>query len=336
MDKRMVKDYYRILNLSPGVSEGEIEDSYRKAMAVYGTDSVAVYSLYTEEERAERVGELNEAHATLMDRQKRAAYDSELCLAPAQEECTPEVDLESLRKSFGLPSSSPERSTKRHFKYSRARFKRPIEALESDQMVAEQYRVLFTNIEQINQKKPSSVFAITSAIKGEGKSVTSLNLAYVMATEFKKRVVMVECDLRKPSTVAELLEPACAQGLSDILKGEAELQASILQVEDTGLFILPAGNITRKTSEILGSSRIAGVIDSLKAEFDYVLVDSPPVLPLVDMNVISRMVDGVIMVVRAGKTQKDIVLKAFKSLSKCNVVGVVLNGADIKLGKYYY
>ncbi|OGP38954.1 MAG: hypothetical protein A2X93_04760 [Deltaproteobacteria bacterium GWC2_56_8] len=107
-------------------------------------------------------------------------------------------------------------------------------------------------------------------------------------------------------------------------------------MEDTGLFILPAGNITRKTSEILGSSRIAGVIDSLKAEFDYVLVDSPPVLPLVDMNVISRLVDGVIMVVRAGKTQKDIVLKAFKSLSKCNVVGVVLNGADIKLGKYYY
>lgn len=335
MDKRMVKDYYRILNLSPGATDAEIEDSYRKAMEVYGTDSVAVYSLYTEEERAERIGELNEAHVTLMDREKRAAYDSETCLASAQEECTPEVDMDSLRKSFGLSTTQPERS-RRQVKYSRARLKRPLEALDADQMVAEQYRVLFTNLEQISQKKPSSVFAITSAIKGEGKSVTSLNLAYVMATEFKKRVVMVECDLRKPSTVAEFLEPPCAKGLSDILKGEAELHASILQVEDTGLFILPAGNITRKTSEILGSSRIAGVIDALKAEFDYVLVDSPPVLPLVDMNVISRLVDGVIMVVRAGKTQKDIVLKAFKALSKCNVVGVVLNGADIKLGKYYY
>lgn len=334
MRKDMRKDYYGILNLRPGASKAEIEEAYRRAMAVYGTDSVAVYSLYTEGERAERVGDLNEAYETLTDQEKRAAYDGGLDLIPPREEETPEVDLESLRESLGLRSPAPE--TRKHLKYGVTRLKRPLEASDSDQMIAEQYRVLFTNLDQISHKDRSTVFAITSAIKGEGKSVTSLNLAYVMATEFKKRTVMVECDLRKPSTVADMLEPPCPQGLSDVLKGEAELHASILQVEDTGLFILPAGNITRKTSEILGSSRITGVINTLKAEFDYVLVDSPPVLPLVDMNVISRLVDGVIMVVRAGKTQRDIVQKAFKSLSKCNIAGVVLNGADTRLGKYYY
>lgn len=334
MGMDMRKDYYGILNLRPGASEAEIDEAYRKAAAVYGDGSVAVYSLYTESERAERAGDLNEAYETLMDREKRTAYDSGLDLAPPREEETPEVDLDSLRESLGF--RSPALEPRKHHKYGGARFKRPLEASDSDQMVAEQYRVLFTNIEQLSHKDRSTVFAITSAIKGEGKSVTSLNLAYVMATEFKKRTIMVECDLRKPSTVAEALDTPCARGLSDVLKGEADLHASILQVEDTGLFILPAGNITRKTSEILGSSRITGIINSLRAEFDYVLVDSPPVLPLVDMNVISRLVDGVIMVVRAGKTQKDIVQKAFKSLPKCNIVGIVLNGADTRLGRYYY
>lgn len=335
----MKKDYYRILNVAPGVSASEIEEAYRRAAAVYGPGSAALYSLYTEDERVERLGELSEAYETLADPQRRKAYDMGPGSAPApgEDEETSEVDMEALRRSIGIVSSSEDVMPRKAANYQRVRFKGPIKAMDdSDQMVAEQYRVLFSNIEQIGLKHSSKVFAITSAIKGEGKSVTSLNLAYVMATEFKKKTLMIECDLRKPSTVAGALDAAPERGLADVLKGEAELHSSILKLDESGLYILPAGNVSVRTSEILGSQRIRNVINAVRAEFDYVIVDSPPVIPLVDMNVISRLVDGVIMVVRAGKTQKDIVLKAVKSLSGCNLVGLVLNGADTKLNKYYY
>jgi capsular exopolysaccharide synthesis family protein len=222
-------------------------------------------------------------------------------------------------------------------KYPQTRFKRRLVVMDEDYaMIAEQYRILYANIEQANTRTQCRAFAVTSSVKGEGKSITSLNLAYVMAREFKKKTILVECDLRKPSTVSAYLDPSCPHGTADVLKGEKELFGLIARVEDTRLHIVQAGNITRKSTEILDSIALKAIVKSLKAEFDYVILDSPPILPLVDMSIISRHVDGIIVVVRAGETPKDIVSRAIGSVSRSNILGMVLNSSDNRLRKYYY
>ncbi len=333
MKQKIEKNYYELFDVTPESAIEDIEKGYRQAMTLYGGEGDAIYSLYSKEERELMVETVKSAYETLRDPEKKMAYDSMMARVEEYEEETPEVDIKELRSGrgdtlFNIPKVENIRNS--------VRLKKPFFIDSADPMIVEQYRILYSKLEEINHKNSSKVFAITSSVKGEGKSATCLNLAYIMATEYKKKTILVECDLRKESTVLKNLENPPGFGLADVLKGEKELHSAISGVEGTSLYILTAGNVGDKTSELVGSSYIKNVISTLKFEFDYVIVDSPPVIPLVDMSIISKIVDGVLLVVRAGKTQKDLVTKALKSLSGAKTVGIVLNGAETSLKKYYY
>ena len=334
MNSANKKNFYEILDVTPKSTREEIEDSYRRVKEIYDYDSAA-YSLYSFEEKKKMQELIKEAYETLKDPVKKSAYDTRVVTA-VKTEGTSEIDISSLYpsgRSYGVGVQS-ERA------YARAEFtkKLPI-STEDELMIKEQYRILCSRLEQISLKNYFKVFAVTSAIKGEGKSITSLCTAYVMAKEFKKKTILVECDLRKPSTAMEFIgqnAPNKTCGLSDVLKGARDAGSCIISVEDIGLYVLPSGAITKSSPELLGSPELRALISTLKLEFDFIVIDSPPVLPLVDMNIISAICDGVVMVVRAGMTPKKLVEHAMATIPESKFAGIVLNGAEMKLKKYYY
>ena len=326
------KNYYDLLDVPPDADQEEIDAAYERAKATYGADSVALYSLYSREEKDAILKEIEEAHETLSDRSKKEAYDALLTMTDRQEGFDRrEIESAYKDRSPAPPDAGPPEIT------PTLNLKGKLHSMdEMDPIAAEHYRVLYTKLEHINLKQSYNVFSVTSAVKGEGKTVTSLNLAYVMAHDFKKDVVVVECDLRNPSLLNYFSENDTPGGISDTIKNGAETMGVISRVEGTSLYLLPAIRSTNSSAELLDSQEMKDVIKTLKTEFDYVIIDSPPILHMADMNIISRIVDGLILVVRAGKTPKDIVVKAARSLQNANIVGIVLNGAEVSIDKNYY
>jgi capsular exopolysaccharide synthesis family protein len=293
---------------------------------------MALYSLYSPEERAEKLKQLEDIRQILTDPVKRKSYDEyigKLTLAlPAER--APQLNP-AARDVFD------EYNEAGAFR-DRISFKKRLPIMDGkDTMVCERYRILYTRIEQLSAKNSMKSFAVTSAIKGEGKTTTSLNLAWLMANEFGRKVLLIESDFRSPSISSSYLSMGRLSGLVDVIKGEADIRSAISRFEDTRLYLLPARTSVKNSSMLIDSQSMRSVLERAKSDFDYVIVDSPPILPLVDMNILSRMVDGVLLVVKAGATPKDLVSKAVNSLPNRNISGVILNGADDKhMKKYYY
>lgn len=327
------RTHYEILDVPSTASVEIIEQAYRKARSLYSGDNMALYSLYSSEERQEKLKQLTDIYETLTDPVKRKSYDEYAgrpvtSAAPAQWD----TNIADTKKDIF------DEYTEVGAFQDKLQFKAPLAVMDNkDSMVAERYRILYTRFEQISLRNSFKTFAITSAVKGEGKTTTSLNLSYMMAAEFGKKVLLMESDFRNPSISSTYLKMGRQSGLVDVLKGEADLKTAITRYEDTSLYFLPARCSVKNSSTLLDSANMNRILEKVKADFDYIIVDSPPIIPLVDMNILSRAVDAIMLVVRAGSTPKDIVKKAVNSLPKKNVAGVVLNGADnIHMEKYYY
>lgn len=327
------KNYYEMLDIMPGASILEIEEAYRTAKSVYSEDSAVAYSLYTSDERRQKLAELSDVYNTLTDPVKRRSYDIRLgastgAAAPAAQTADP---FRPEKDAFEEYNESGAFKDKLQLKRQLA------VTVSQNQMVLEKYRHLYTRLEQISLKNSHKAFAVTSAVKGEGKTMTSMNLAYVMATEFRKKVLLLECDLRHPSISSSYLDTGRLAGLVDVLKGDVDVRRAINKLEDTSLHFLPARCSVKDSSVLLNSSAMINVMSTARDSFDYIIMDAPPILPLVDMNILSRMVDGIMLVVRAERTPKDIVTKAIKTLPReRNITGIVLNAAtDAQMKKYY-
>lgn len=327
------KDYYKLLNIAPEATIQEIEEAYQRAKEIYGKDSVALYSLYSHEEREALMETINAAYETLIDPLRRTNYNATLSSDSDEQKGLQQMGKPTGQNNINLTENTVKIKELKHPI-------RPNKALfamgDMDDLTAEQYRVLYTKLETISYKNSHKIFAITSSVAGEGKTTTSLNLSYIMAHDFNKKVILVECDLKKPSLLSYFIDSPNGYGLIDVIIDEVDLQTAIAQVENTNLYLLPARSSIKNSCELLGSQQMHAILNSLKQEFDYILIDSPPILPLADMNIISKIVDGVVLIVRAGKTPKDIVLKAVQSLNSANIAGIVLNGANTLLKKYYY
>jgi len=330
MSGQAEKNSYELLNVPQGATDEQIEQAYLRARALYGEDSVATYSLYSTEERESILKRIISAYETLKDPAKRRAYD--LYLKRPNAEATQHEVLKVVKDSVPGGARPSGLSTTRY----KTKLKDSlIVATDSDPVAAEQYRILYTMLEAISIRDYSKSFALTSAIKGEGKTTTTLNLAYVMAKEFRKKTVVIECDLKNPTIISNHLVTVPKFGLEEVVKNKADLKTALLHVTGSALYILPAVSPARNSIEILSSQAFSQLLDALKTEFDYILMDCPPILPLADVNIIAKMAEGMLLVVKAGKTPKDLVLKAANSLSGTNIVGVVLNGA-VKAPKQYY
>ena len=325
------KNSYELLNVPQGATDEQIEKAYLRARALYGEDSVATYSLYSTEERESILKRIINAYETLKDPAKRRAYDMDL--KPSGADSNQHDTLKVVKDSLSGGEKLSDLSTT---KYKTKLKDSLVVTNESDPIAAEHYRILYTMLEAISLRDYSKTFAVTSAVKGEGKTTTTLNLAYVMAKEFKKKTVVIECDLKNPSIISNYLETAPISGLEEVVRNKVGLKTGMVHVAGSDLYILPTVRPVRNSSEILSSQSFSELLGALKTEFEFILMDCPPIIPLADVNIISKMAEGVLLVVRAGKTPKDIVIKAANSITGTNIVGVVLNGVDKAPKEYYY
>jgi len=203
----------------------------------------------------------------------------------------------------------------------------------------EQYRTLRTQLFHAAEKRQTQVVVITSALAGEGKTSTALNLALAIAQSKESRALVLDGDLRRPN-VASYLGMRAKAGLSEVLMGEIEALDSIVCLDEPELYVLPISREAANPTELLSRERFAETIRELRDYFDFILIDSPPVLPFADSRLLSNHADAVILVVRAEKAPYETVEKAVEILPSERIMGVVLNGAqhisETDYYDYYY
>lgn len=200
---------------------------------------------------------------------------------------------------------------------------------------AEQYRVLRHRLEQLRVTRGAKVIAVTSPATGDGKTTTAINLAGSIAQNRAARVLLVDADLRRPS-VAKCLAMADGPGLAEaILERGHELSTLVCQRPAYNLSVLPAGRCPTIAYEILRSPRVPQLLAQAAKRFDYIILDTPPVLLLADSRVVADVVDGMLVVVSAHKTPKKLLAEALSVLDPRKVLGIVLNGDDRPLAGYY-
>ncbi len=212
-----------------------------------------------------------------------------------------------------------------------------VSATDSNSPIAEQYRILRTNLQALMTRPGPKVIAVTSAVHSEGKSVTALNLALTFARQEHLKVVLVDADLRKSSLHAWLGLGERSTGLSTMLLQGGQLNGELVRLTEPPLAILPAGPPVEHPTELLESSNMKRLLATLKAQFDLILIDTPPVLPVADLGSLAAHVDGVLLVVRAGKTQRKTVERAQALLAQAHakLLGCVLTHVEYYLPGYY-
>lgn len=201
----------------------------------------------------------------------------------------------------------------------------------------ESYKTLRTNIQYSSLDKEIKTIVITSSELNEGKTMTSINLSLTFAAA-EKKVLLIDCDLRMPS-IHRQFKISNLKGLSDVLISKDNLEDSIYSY-NKNLKILPAGNIPPNPSEMLSSNTMQKLIEEIKADYDIIILDSPPLIAVTDAQILSAKADGTILVVKADSTKKEAVIESKELLKKvnANILGVVLNKVKSSVKKYsgYY
>ena len=200
---------------------------------------------------------------------------------------------------------------------------------------AEAYRSLRTSIKFSSIDKPIKTIVITSSLIGEGKSTVVGNLAYSLNQD-GSRVLVIDCDLRKPS-IHENFLLSNEKGLVDVLVGKSDLKSVTKKIEDS-LFLITAGTIPPNPAEILGSKEMEDLIKELSINFDYIILDTTPILPVSDTLLLASKADATLIVVKARKTKEKVVKESYDQLveAKANVIGTILNESDKSLDNKYY
>lgn len=194
---------------------------------------------------------------------------------------------------------------------------------------AEAYRTLRTSIQFAGVDRPVRSVLVTSSDQGEGKTTVAANIGIAFA-ELGKRVLLVDCDLRRPGLHA-LFGLPLAPGLTNGLIAE-QVTLSPLATPVPGLFILPAGDPPPNPAELIASARLAAALERLEADFDLLIIDSPPASIVADAAVLAKLVNGVILVVSAGRTRRELAQRAKQLLEAtgARILGVVLNNAKLE------
>jgi protein-tyrosine kinase len=199
-------------------------------------------------------------------------------------------------------------------------------ALAPGAFTAEQYRALRTRVAHSAHGAPVDVILITSPGRGEGKSITAANLALTMGQDFQSRICLVDADLRH-SSQHRLFGLPEMPGLAEVLAGTAELNDALVAIEDRTLTVLPAGSLPAHPAELLGSTAMRRTLQTLRSQFDRVIIDAPSAAPLADVGILTPLIDSVVLVVQAGTTTKPAIQEAADAIGSAKLLGLVLNGA---------
>jgi capsular exopolysaccharide synthesis family protein len=240
---------------------------------------------------------------------------------------------------FAKPVAKSERSLKESLKINPDLKIDPhiIVAIDPKSPISEQYRIVRTNLQSMKPLTDAKVILVTSSVHGEGKSVSSINLALSLAQQQGMRVLLIDADLRASAMERWLGLETQEKGLSTALTDGGSLDGLLVPIAEGKLWLLPAGPIPDQPAELLDSSNMKRLIEAARKQFDMVVIDSPPVLPVADPGILGRLVDGVVLVVRSGKTQRG-TLEKTKGLLKqthAKMLGCLLTCTEFFTPSYY-
>jgi protein-tyrosine kinase len=208
---------------------------------------------------------------------------------------------------------------------------------DSGKIVAERFRTLRSRLYQIAGTRTLKRLLITSSLPAEGKTFVATHLVRSIIRQADRRVLMIDADLRAPRLHTALGAPS-TPGLSDYLRGQADEHSVVQYSAANNLCFIPCGTKTSNPSELLLSDRMKALLDTITPAFDWVILDSPPALPVHDSSSLADLCDGVLFVVRAGQTSHEDARKASMEFRHKNILGTVLNQVDSLEGPgdYYY
>ncbi|MFH7832034.1 CpsD/CapB family tyrosine-protein kinase [Bacillus luti] len=207
---------------------------------------------------------------------------------------------------------------------------------EPKSRITEQYRNIRTNIEFTSVDSRIRSIMVTSANPGEGKTTTVANLAVVFGQQGKK-VLVIGADLRKPS-IQDLFAAHASNGLTNVLSGQTNVMQCIQKTDIENVYVMASGPIPPNPAELLGNRVMDEVLLEAYNMFDIVLIDTPPVLAVTDAQILANKCDGIVLVVRSEKTEKDKIVKTKQILDKASgkILGVVLNDKKEEQEQYGY
>jgi protein-tyrosine kinase len=203
---------------------------------------------------------------------------------------------------------------------------------------AEEFRTLRSRLYQIREKMQLKNLMVTSALPKEGKSFVSANLAQVMVRQHGRRVLVIDADLRNPG-MHRHLGAAQSPGLAEYLLGECDEFAALQRGPMENLFFMPAGRVAGSAPELLANGRLKLLLQRVEPLFDWIIIDTSPVIPVSDSTLVAGYCDGILMVVRSNVTPTDMARRAREEFPDKLLLGVVLNGTtsgDVARSKYYY
>lgn len=201
-----------------------------------------------------------------------------------------------------------------------------IDPLHPEGAPIEEFRALRTRLNHLQSKQPVRTVVITSASPAEGKSFAAANLALAEAQLAGNRVLLCDFDFRRP-VVHKLFQTDRGPGLTDYLLGRVSLELAMRRVADSNLFVMPAGQAVLNPLELLNLPAVKQLLDGLAGAFNWILLDSPPLLFAADGNLLATLCDATILVVRIGATTIDSIARARQTLCQDNVIGIIVNGA---------
>lgn len=206
---------------------------------------------------------------------------------------------------------------------------------ETNAAAQELFRTLRSRMYQIRGTGPLEVIVVSSALPGEGKSFVSANLAHAFALQSDRRALVIDADTRRAGGLSTLLGAPSTPGLTDYLLGEQNAE-NILQTGPLeNLYFIPCGRRVPKPGELIGNSRFGALIEQLRPAFDWIIIDTPPVVPISDAREIADLGDGVLMVVNARSTLAHLAKRGMQEFRRDSLLGVVLNRTSEPSATYY-
>ncbi len=263
----------------------------------------------------------------------------------------PEVRVDDMPnlQSYGTPSGSPAASMGGGFSYETlvARAAQGEWSPDTRTMLffgdddkrigTEEFRTLRSRLYQIREKMQLKNLMVTSALPKEGKSFVSANLAQVMVRQHGRRALVIDADLRNPG-MHRHLGAKQTPGLAEYLLGECDEFAALQRGPMENLFFMPAGRVVGSAPELLSNGRLKLLLQRVEPLFDWIIIDTSPVIPVSDSTLVAGYCDGILMVVRSNVTPSDMARRAREEFPEKMLLGVVLNGtgSDVARSKYYY
>jgi len=206
---------------------------------------------------------------------------------------------------------------------------------DKESPTAEAFRLLGVRLRNLRRTRALKRLLITSSVPREGKSTVAANLACTLSQKTEEKVLLIEGDVRRPA-LTHMLDLNGASGICELLRGQHTLRDCFCRLSETGPWILPAGSAPDSPLELLQSEKLPALLEQVNSWFDWIIIDSPPVLPLADTSVWARMVDGILLVTRQGVTEKQQLERALQALEPGKLIGALLNCSKVSTYSSYY